>query len=151
MLLFPTVAIVAVLIYSNDLTARDIDLVDLRLLLIGITVCLPHHISPRRRSLSTDTKDDATTQRLWTLIHFAVWCVCCILILGPLKWVQIVRFHFELDGLFLLDELLILLPLVFSWNIIDLIRQLLWPQKIQSRMSRKPYDILRAILNASKD
>jgi STE24 endopeptidase len=52
-------------------------------------------------------------------LHAAVWLTTAMAILCGTDWPQIVRFNWELEGTFLLDELLILapvlLPLVLSW------------------------------------
>ncbi len=55
----------------------------------------------------------------WRRVHTVLWIVVHLGILVGLDWSQIVRFNWNLDGVFLADELLLflpaLLPLALSW------------------------------------
>ena len=126
--LFSTVAIVTVMIYSNNVSHQDVYDVEMRLLLMIVAILLPSILKRRMSSLTSSRNLDSTTLKNLSRIHFVSWFACCLLILGPLKWIEIVRYELGLDGCFLIDELLILIPFVLSWDIADLIRQIIKPK-----------------------
>ena len=68
---------------------------------------------------TTSQESTVTSTRRVRAFHIALWIAASGAILYGLGWTQIVRFNWQLDGTFLLDELLVfapvLLPLIFSW------------------------------------
>jgi Zn-dependent protease with chaperone function len=48
-------------------------------------------------------------------IFLVTWILATAVVVGFLKWDQVVRYHFGLADAFLLDELLILLPVLLPW------------------------------------
>jgi len=63
-------------------------------------------------------------------IHAALWLGVAGAIFFPARWAQLVRFNWQLDGSFLLDDLLILapvlLPLVASWAAFYEVDRAIW-------------------------
>lgn len=57
--------------------------------------------------------------RRWRAVHAMLWLIALGAVLLPLGWPRLVRYNAGLDGLFLIDELAILmpvlLPLIASW------------------------------------
>lgn len=129
MQLFSTVAIVTVIIYSNTVSCREIGDLGLRLTLMTLAMFLPWLLKLRIMAIAIQKNLDGASIKRLSRIQFAVWGACCLIILWPVKWVEIVRFQLGLDGCYLLDEILIILPLIFSWDVVGLLRQLLRSQR----------------------
>ena len=125
-LLFVIVLLAAVL--SADLVSGE-PVADggLRVLLTAGTVALVMLFAQvaagvTSRRLQRDfTQRAAWMQRfaLWKTLHLILWATASVAILFGLEWTRLVRVNWQLAGTFMLDEVLILLPVVcpllFSW------------------------------------
>jgi STE24 endopeptidase len=124
-------AIVAAATTSDSLPNRPVPDGGLRLALALVTVALVtafplaaayatvralrHDFASRRRSMRRF--------RQLRTVHTMAWVAATVILLYGLGWAQMVRWNWHLDGLFLADDLLILLPVILpmfvAWEALD--------------------------------
>jgi Zn-dependent protease with chaperone function len=119
MQLLITLAIVLTLTTATAREHQAIAMPYLRLLAVLACMIMPWYCA--RRWLDRSSGNVQTGRRwegrraLAERIFVVIWLACTLIELWILKWDSIVRIHFGLSKTFLLDELLILIPVVLPW------------------------------------
>ena len=87
----------------------------LLLTLVPVAVAAIQVIAVRMKDEAEQTvSQQLATARVVALIHALVWFVASMAIINVAKWHEVVRVHWEFDRFVLVDDFLILLPMIFS-------------------------------------
>lgn len=116
--LFVGFAILACLIAGEFQAGPTSDL-STRLCMVGLIACLVPSLALwqsfliAQRDFADDVSRERSLRRL-NACHTAVWLAASLAIIHALRWHEVVRFNFGLEGFVILDELIILAPILLS-------------------------------------